>query len=99
MATRWPALGQYEDRRPGRLRHCRRRLQPLAHARGHVGIGDHALVELEVLIGFDDDLVGESFCLANRIQLLARICPALERVLGLEAQHRTALELLPPAAV
>jgi transposase len=48
-----------------------------------------------MLIGYDDDLAGESTRLANRIRgLLTQIHPALERVLGPKVTHPAVLELL-----
>jgi transposase len=67
----------------------------LPHTLRRVDVGDETLAELEVLIGFDDDLAGESTRLANRIRgLLTQIHPALERVLGPKVQHKAVLELL-----
>ncbi len=48
-----------------------------------VDTGDDTLAELDVLIGFDDDLAGQATPISNRIRgLLTGIHPALERVLG-----------------
>ncbi|MGC4857404.1 IS110 family transposase [Micromonospora sp. DT4] len=67
----------------------------LPHTLRRVDVGDETLAELEVLIGFDDDLAGEATRLANRIRgLLTQIHPALERVLGPKVQHKAVLELL-----
>lgn len=67
----------------------------LPHTLRRVDVGDDALAELEVLVGFDDDLAGEATRLANRIRgLLTQIHPALERVLGPKVQHKAVLELL-----
>jgi transposase len=67
----------------------------LPHTLRRIDVGDEALAELEVLVGFDDDLAGESTRLANRIRgLLTQIHPALERVLGPKVQHKAVLELL-----
>ncbi len=67
----------------------------LPHTLRRVDVGDEALAELEVLVGFDDDLAGEATRLANRIRgLLTQIHPALERVLGPKVQHKAVLELL-----
>jgi len=68
---------------------------PLPHTLRRVDVGDEALAELEVLVGFDDDLAGESTRLTNRIRgLLTQIHPALERALGTNIQHKAVLELL-----
>jgi transposase len=67
----------------------------LPHTLRRVDVGDETLAELEVLVGFDDDLAGEATRVANRIRgLLTQIHPALERVLGPKVQHKAVLELL-----
>src|SRR5256886_8071684 len=67
----------------------------LPHTLRRVDAGDEALAELSVLVGFDDDLAGESTRLTNRIRgLLTHIHPALERVLGPKTAHPAVLELL-----
>jgi transposase len=67
----------------------------LPHALRRVDVGDDALAELDVLIGFDDDLAGEATRLSNRIRgLLTGIHPALERVLGPRIAHPAVLEIL-----
>jgi transposase len=67
----------------------------LPHTLRRVDAGDETLAELEVLVGFDDDLAGEATRVANRIRgLLTQIHPALERVLGPKVQHQAVLELL-----
>ncbi|MFF5992085.1 IS110 family transposase [Prauserella flavalba] len=49
----------------------------LPHTLRQVDVGDDALAELEVLVGFDDDLAGEATRLGNRIRgLLTGIHPA-----------------------
>ena len=54
----------------------------LPHTLRRVDVGDETLAELEVLVGFDDDLAGEATRVSNRIRgLLTQIHPALERVL------------------
>ena len=53
----------------------------LPHTLRRVDVGDETLAELEVLVGFDDDLAGEATRISNRIRgLLTHIHPALERV-------------------
>jgi len=53
------------------------------------------LAEMEVLVGYDDDLAGEATRASNRIRgLLTQIQPALERALGPKVRHPAALELL-----
>ncbi|TKG58125.1 IS110 family RNA-guided transposase [Prauserella endophytica] len=67
----------------------------LPHTLRQVDVGDDALAELEVLVGFDDDLAGEATRLGNRIRgLLTGIHPALERVLGPRITHAAVLEIL-----
>ncbi|MFI7081278.1 IS110 family transposase [Micromonospora sp. NPDC049903] len=66
----------------------------MPHTLRRVDIGDEALAELEILVGFDDDLAGEATRLTNRIRgLLTQIHPALERASGQNIQHK-GLELL-----
>ncbi|MFV2028516.1 IS110 family transposase, partial [Micromonospora sp. LOL_028] len=60
-----------------------------------VDTGDDALAELEVMVGYDDDLAGEVTRVANRIRgLLTQIHPPLERVLGPKLQHPAVLEAI-----
>lgn len=58
-------------------------------------IDDEAIAELEMIVGFDDDLAGEATRVANRLHgLLTQIHPSLERVLGPRLQHPAVLTLL-----
>lgn len=67
----------------------------MPHTLRRVDVGDEALAELEVLVGFDDDLAGEATRISNRIRgLLTGIHPALERVLGPRIAHPAVLEIL-----
>lgn len=67
----------------------------MPHALRRVDVGDEALADLEVIVGYDDDLAGEVTRVSNRIRgLLTQIHPALERVLGPKIQHPAVLELL-----
>ncbi|HZX03854.1 IS110 family transposase [Kribbella sp.] len=67
----------------------------MPHALRGVDTGDEALADLQVIVGYDDDLAGEVTRISNRIRgLLTQIHPALERVLGPKAQHPAVLELL-----
>src|SRR3954468_7785726 len=67
----------------------------LPHTLRPVDVGDNVLAELEVLVGFDDDLAGEATRLGNRIRgLLTGIHPALERVIGPKVTHLAVLEIL-----
>ncbi|MFF3538049.1 IS110 family transposase [Streptomyces sp. NPDC002466] len=56
---------------------------------------DETVAELEMIVGFDDDLAGEATRVANRLHgLLTQIHPSLERVLGPRLQHPAVLTLL-----
>ena len=67
----------------------------MPHTLRRVDVGEEALAELKVLVGFDDDLAGEATRLANRIRgLLTQVHPALERVLGPRAQQKSVLALM-----
>lgn len=67
----------------------------MPHALRRVDTGDEALADLQVIVGFDDDLAGEATRVSNRIRgLLTQVHPALERVLGPKIQHPAVLELL-----
>ena len=67
----------------------------LPHTLRPVDVGDEALAELEVLVGFDDDLAGEATRLSNRIRgLLTGIHPALEHAIGPRISHPAVLEIL-----
>ena len=60
-----------------------------------ITVADETQAELTMLVGFDDDLAGESTRTSNRLRgLLAQIHPSLERVLGPRIQHEAVLELL-----
>jgi hypothetical protein len=53
------------------------------------------IAELEMIVGFDDDLSGEATRVANRLHgLLTQIHPSLGRVLGPRLQHPAVLALL-----
>ncbi|WP_020496745.1 IS110 family transposase [Sciscionella marina] len=67
----------------------------LPHTLRQVDVGDYALAELDVLVGFDDDLAAEATRLSNRLRgLLTGIHPALERALGPRIAHPAVLEIL-----
>ena len=56
---------------------------------------DETIAELEMIVGFDDDLAGEATQVANRLHgLLTQIHPSAERVLGPRLQHPAVLTLL-----
>ncbi|ACU72069.1 transposase IS116/IS110/IS902 family protein [Catenulispora acidiphila DSM 44928] len=60
-----------------------------------ITVTDQTEAELAMLVGFDDDLAGESTRTSNRLRgLLAQIHPSLERVLGKRIRHPAVLELL-----
>jgi transposase len=66
----------------------------LPHTLRRVDVGDDALAELEVLVGYDDDLAQESTRLINHIRgLLTHIHPALERAIGPKLDGKAALAL------
>ncbi|WP_410598082.1 IS110 family transposase [Amycolatopsis sp. lyj-23] len=67
----------------------------LPHTLRPVDVGDDTLAELEVLVGFDDDLAGEATRISNRIRgLLTGIHPALEHAIGPKVSHPAVLEIL-----
>jgi transposase len=67
----------------------------LPHTLRPVDVGDDALAELDVLVGFDDDLAGEATRIGNRIRgLLTSVHPALERAIGPRISHPAVLEIL-----
>jgi transposase len=67
----------------------------LPHTLRPVDVGDEALAELDVLVGFDDDLAGEATRISNRIRgLLTGIHPALEHAIGPKVSHPAVLEIL-----
>lgn len=56
---------------------------------------DETIAELEMIVGFDDDLASEATRVASRLHgLLTQIHPSLERVLGSRLQHPAVLALL-----
>lgn len=67
----------------------------MPHTLRSVDLEDETIAELEMIVGFDDDLTGEATRVANRLHgLLAQIHPSLERVLGPRLQHPAVLALL-----
>lgn len=67
----------------------------MPHVLRRVDVGEEALAELGVLVGFDDDLAAEATRLSNRIRgLLTQVHPALERVVGPRVQTKAVLALL-----
>jgi transposase len=81
------AMRRIADQHPGKAKTDARdafviadAARTLPHTLRRVDVGDDALAELEVLVGYDDDLAQESTRLINRIRgLLTHIHPALER--------------------
>ena len=56
---------------------------------------DETIAELQMIVGFDDDLAGEATRVANLLHgLLTQIHPSLERVLEPRLQHPAVLTLL-----
>lgn len=67
----------------------------MPHTLRRVDRGDDTLADLEVIIGFDDDLAGEVTRVTNRMRgLLTQIHPALERAIGPKLHTKAFLELL-----
>ena len=67
----------------------------MPHTLRTVELTDETVAELEMIVGFDDDLAGEVTRIANRLRgLLTQIHPHLERVAGPRIQHPAVLTLL-----
>ncbi|WP_280883294.1 IS110 family transposase [Streptomyces pseudovenezuelae] len=67
----------------------------MPHTLRSVDLQDETIAELEMIVGFDDDLAGEATRVSNRLRgLLTQIHPHLERVLGPRIQHPAVLTLL-----
>jgi transposase len=67
----------------------------MPHTLRSVDPEDETIAELEMIVGFDDDLAGEATRISNRLRgLLTQIHPHLERVLGPRVQHSAVLTLL-----
>ncbi len=67
----------------------------IPHTLRSVDLEDETIAELEMIVGFDDDLAGEATRISNRLRgLLTQIHPSLERVLGPRVQHPAVLKLL-----
>lgn len=67
----------------------------MPHTLRAIDLEDETIAELEMIVGFDDDLAGEATRVANRLHgLLTQIHPPLERVLGPRLQHPAVLNLL-----
>lgn len=67
----------------------------IPHTLRSVDLEDETIAELEMIVGFDDDLACEATRVSNRLRgLLTQIHPSLERVLGPKVQHPAVLKLL-----
>ncbi|MEV3857546.1 IS110 family transposase [Streptomyces sp. NPDC050095] len=67
----------------------------MPHTLRAIDADDETVAELEMLVGFDDDLVAEANRLSNRLRgLFTQVHPHLERVLGPRMQHPAVLALL-----
>lgn len=67
----------------------------MPHTLRTIALEDEAVAELEMIVGFDDDLTGEATRISNRLRgLLTQIHPHLERALGPRIQHPAVLTLL-----
>ncbi|MDF9816774.1 hypothetical protein M2266_006005 [Streptomyces sp. SPB162] len=68
--------------------------RPTRHTLRSIDPEGETIAELEMIVGFDDDLAGEATRVANRLhRLLTQIHPSLERVLGPRFQHPAILTL------
>ncbi|MFF0743778.1 IS110 family transposase [Streptomyces sp. NPDC004111] len=67
----------------------------MPHTLRAIEADDETVAELEMLVGFDDDLVAEANRLSNRLRsLFTQVHPHLERALGPRMQHPAVLALL-----
>ncbi|MFF4716568.1 IS110 family transposase [Streptomyces eurythermus] len=67
----------------------------MPHTLRALEVEDETVAELEMIVGFDDDLAGEATRISNRLRgLLTQIHPSLERVLGPRIQHPAVLLML-----
>lgn len=67
----------------------------MPHTLRWVDLEDETIAELEMIVGFDDDLAGEATRISTRPRvLLTQFHPSLERVLGPRVRHPAALKLL-----
>ncbi|RPK33396.1 Transposase [Streptomyces sp. ADI93-02] len=67
----------------------------MPHTLRELAPNDETVAELNMIVGFDDDLAGEVTRLKNRMRgLLTQIHPSLERVLGPRLDHPAMLFLL-----
>lgn len=67
----------------------------MPHTLRSIELADETVAELEMIVGFDDDLATESTRTKNRLRgLLTQIHPSLETVLGPKLDHPAVLALL-----
>ncbi len=67
----------------------------MPHTLRSVDLDDETIAELQMIVGFDDDLASEATRLSNRLRgLFTQIHPHLEGVLGPRMQHPAVLRLL-----
>ncbi|MFJ5879990.1 IS110 family transposase [Kitasatospora cineracea] len=67
----------------------------MPHTLRGIELTDETIAELEMIVGFDDDLAREATRIANRLRrLLTQIHPHLERVLGPRIDHPAVQTLL-----
>ncbi|MFI6475456.1 transposase [Streptomyces sp. NPDC050516] len=67
----------------------------MPHTLRTIDVEDETIAELEMIVGFDDDLAGEATRISNRLRgLLTQIHPSLESVLGPRVQHPALLLML-----
>jgi transposase len=67
----------------------------MPHPLRAIELEDETIAELEMIVGFDDDLAGEATRVANRLRgLLTQIHPHLARVVGPRIQHPAVLTLM-----
>ncbi|WSL80487.1 IS110 family transposase [Kitasatospora sp. NBC_01266] len=67
----------------------------MPHTLRDLAPSDETVAELEMIVGFDDDLAAESTRIKNRLRgLLTQIHPSLERILGPRLDHPAVLTLL-----
>ncbi|MGW1047385.1 IS110 family transposase [Streptomyces sp. NPDC002547] len=67
----------------------------MPHTLRSIDLADETVAELEMIVGFDDDLAGEATRISNRLRgLLTQIHPSLERVLGPRIQNPAVLLML-----
>ena len=67
----------------------------MPHTLRTIELADETVAELEMIVGFDDDLATESTRTKNRLRgLLTQIHPSLEKILGPRLDHPAVLALL-----